>query len=94
MNARVVKLRVTGRVQGVGYRWWTVNEAQQLGLQGWVRNRHDGTVEILASGDAALVEALIAAARKGPTTAEVEAVTVEDAPGDPVPPVFEQRPSV
>ena len=67
-------LRIEGRVQGVGYRWWTVGEAQRLGLDGWVRNLTDGTVEILAIGAPAAVDALAAACRTGPTGARVEAV--------------------
>ncbi len=67
-------LLVIGRVQGVGYRWWCVGEAQRLGLDGWVRNLTDGTVEILAIGEPRAIDALAAACRRGPTGARVEDV--------------------
>lgn len=59
---------VHGRVQGVGFRYFVVREAQQLGLTGWVRNRPDGTVETEAVGDEATLERFVAAVRKGPGT--------------------------
>ena len=68
------RLRIEGRVQGVGYRWWVVQTAAGLGLEGWVRNRRDGSVEVLAIGDPAVVDALAEACRKGPTAAVVLAV--------------------
>jgi len=67
-------LLVVGRVQGVGFRWWTVGTAQRLGLAGWVRNLTDGTVEILAIGEEAAVDRLAEACRTGPAGARVEAV--------------------
>jgi len=67
-------LLVLGRVQGVGYRWWTVGTAQRLGLDGWVRNLTDGTVEILAIGRPEAVDALAQACRTGPAGAQVEEV--------------------
>lgn len=67
-------LRIEGRVQGVGYRWWAVGEAERLGLSGWARNRADGTVEILAIGDPAAIEALELACAEGPPAARVTAV--------------------
>jgi acylphosphatase len=75
---RTVRLRVSGRVQGVGYRAFVIETAARLGLAGWVRNRRDGTVEALASGDAAAIAELIAACRRGPLTAHVGAVTIDD----------------
>lgn len=74
MAREAVKLRIEGRVQGVGYRWWAVGEARRLGLDGWVRNRADGSVEILAIGEAALIEALAAVCATGPAAARVSAV--------------------
>jgi acylphosphatase len=67
-------LTVRGRVQGVGYRWWTVGQAQALGLAGWVRNRRDGSVEILAIGTDAAIEQLVEACRRGPLAAAVTGV--------------------
>lgn len=77
---RSVRLGISGRVQGVWYRGWTVREADRLGLDGWVRNRADGTVEALFCGPAEAVERMIEACRRGPPSAQVTAVTVEEAP--------------
>jgi acylphosphatase len=86
----VRRLVVTGRVQGVWYRGWTVEQALALGLDGWVRNRRDGSVEILASGpDAALAE-LVRRCHLGPAAARVDRVDVEESEEAP-PPGFEQR---
>lgn len=71
------RLRIHGRVQGVFYRQWTVNTATDLGLQGWVRNRSDGTVEAQVQGDEAAVASLIEAARHGPPMAEVSSLEME-----------------
>lgn len=69
-----LRLVVRGRVQGVGYRAWAVGTARALGLSGWVRNRRDGTVEILAAGPAEALERLAAACRRGPPSCEVTSV--------------------
>ncbi|HVL35773.1 MAG TPA: acylphosphatase [Burkholderiales bacterium] len=74
------KLRITGRVQGVGYRDALRGEAKRHGVGGWVRNRRDGSVEALLQGEPARVEALIAWARRGPRAARVDAVNVEQVP--------------
>ncbi len=76
---RVVRMIVKGRVQGVGFRAFVEDEANLLALDGWVRNRRDGTVEALVAGPVSEVEALIAAARRGPPASRVEAVNVENA---------------
>ena len=70
---------VTGRVQGVAFRAWTREQAQALGVSGWVRNRTDGAVEAVLAGTDAAVEALIAALHDGPPAARVEAVRVAKA---------------
>lgn len=84
MTAVVCKrVRVQGRVQGVGYRFWVAREATKLALVGWVRNRYDGTVELVVQGAPGAVEALIWAARQGPAAAEVQGLRTEALdPGD------------
>jgi acylphosphatase len=82
MTRSAVRLLVEGRVQGVGYRWWTVEMARRLGLDGWVRNRADGSVEILAMGEAEAIEQLSKACREGPPGASVRAVRSEPAEDD------------
>jgi acylphosphatase len=66
-----VRFIVTGRVQGVGYRWFAVKAARALGLGGYVRNLEDGSVEVVANGDASAIEKLAAALARGPAAAEV-----------------------
>jgi acylphosphatase len=66
-----VRIVVSGRVQGVGYRSWALAQAWRRGVRGWVRNRCDGTVEALLIGRVAEVEALIDACRIGPRAAHV-----------------------
>ncbi len=65
---------IRGRVQRVGYRAWTEYEALTRGLEGWVRNRRDGSVEAVFSGPAEAVAAMIEACRRGPPGARVEAI--------------------
>lgn len=69
-----VLLRISGRVQGVGFRDALARQAEQLGITGWVRNRTDGCVEALAQGSPAAIERLEAWARRGPPAARVERV--------------------
>jgi len=87
-------LRITGRVQGVGYRWNMAQEAQRLGLAGWVRNRLDGSVEALATGLAPAVQALIEWAQRGPVEARVDGVEVTEVESGEVLGGFEQRETV
>ncbi|MBO6783818.1 MAG: acylphosphatase [Alphaproteobacteria bacterium] len=86
-----VRVRIRGRVQGVYFRAWTVQRARDLCLDGWVRNRTDGSVEALFSGPGDQVERMIAECHDGPPHAAVEAVEREAA--DPVEPGagFRQR---
>jgi acylphosphatase len=86
------QIRVSGRVQGVGYRAGLLAQARALGLQGWVRNRNDGSVEALVHGEAGAVDALIAWARRGPPAARVSEVRVSAA-AEEAPPGFEVRPT-
>ena len=93
MSERVVRhVRIEGRVQGVWYRGWTVDEAKRLGLDGWVRNRRDGSVEAVFAGPAEAVDAMIAACHRGPPSARVDLVRAEPS-SESVPAGFEQRPT-
>jgi acylphosphatase len=95
------RLRAFGRVQGVGYRVDCADEARRLGLAGWVRNRRDGSVEVLAQGDAAGLERLRAWMQRGPSAARVERVDATpvgapqppEPPDPPLGPGFELRPT-
>ncbi len=69
---------VSGRVQGVAFRWTTQDEAQRLGVSGWVRNLVDGRVEIWAEGDAPAVDALLRWLERGPPAARVDALDVRE----------------
>jgi acylphosphatase len=86
------RLIVHGRVQGVWYRGWTVDTARALGLDGWVRNRRDGSVEILASGAEEDVSLFIERCRAGPPAARVDRVEIQET-GETVSPGFAQRPT-
>jgi acylphosphatase len=74
-------LIISGRVQGVGYRASMIDEARRRGVSGWVRNRHDGTVEAVVDGDPAAVAAIVAWARGGPPGARVFNVEIQETTG-------------
>jgi acylphosphatase len=74
MDRARLDMKVYGRVQGVAFRWHTRARARELGLTGWVRNRPDGSVRIVAEGDRAPLEALLAWAGRGPDRARVDRV--------------------
>lgn len=74
---QTVHVRIEGRVQGVGYRGWMIAAAEELGLDGWVRNRRDGTVEACVHGDTEAVAQILALCHEGPAMARVERVTHE-----------------
>lgn len=76
-----VRFRVHGRVQGVGFRWHTAEEAQALGLAGWVGNAWDGTVEGEAEGDPALMERFRKALQEGTSMASVSGLDWDAANG-------------
>jgi acylphosphatase len=82
MSDTIRHVMVRGRVQGVGYRYFVEREAQLRDLEGWVRNRRDGSVEAVFSGSADAVTAMIAACRRGPSSARVDAVQDEAANPD------------
>lgn len=86
-----LELRITGRVQGVGFRDALRHEAGKLGVTGWVRNRRDGSVEALVQGAPAALEALVAWARRGPPGSRVDEIGTENLPDEPVHASFEQR---
>jgi acylphosphatase len=77
-----VRLIISGQVQGVGFRWWTVGMAKSLHLRGWVRNLIDGRVEILAIGPEPEIETLAAACRYGPSAARVTGIERQTAEDD------------
>ncbi|WP_298093317.1 acylphosphatase [uncultured Sphingomonas sp.] len=87
-------LRITGRVQNVFYRNWFVEQAQALGLDGWVRNRADGSVEAVVRGSPEMIDAIVAKAREGSPASRVEHVHVSDAAPDEVPNGFAKRPTL
>ena len=80
---KAISARVTGQVQGVGFRYATARRAGELGLTGWVRNTHDRAVEVWAQGSAEDVEAMVAFLRVGPPAARVDALVA--VPGTPNP---------
>lgn len=88
MSGRLVRIR--GKVQGVWYRAWMVQEATRRGLRGWVRNRRDGSVEAFFAGDAVAIEEMIAACRIGPPLAKVASIASEATAEEP-PEGFESR---
>ncbi|KAL6336469.1 hypothetical protein AAG906_018424 [Vitis piasezkii] len=90
---KTVRVVVKGRVQGVFYRNWTIENATQLGLKGWVRNRRDGSVEALFSGTPDSVQEMEQRCRRGPPDAMVtgfEVVPCSDDPGTG----FQRKPTV
>jgi acylphosphatase len=92
-EGKTVRVVVTGHVQGVWYRGWAVATATALGLDGWVRNCSDRSVEAVFSGPEALVDTMVEDCRRGPNAARVTGLRVEpwgDIPGAG----FHQRPSV
>ncbi len=94
MTLGPLRLRITGRVQGVGYRASLAQVAHASRLRGWVRNRRDGSVEAVLCGPADACDAVILWARRGPPLARVDDVVVtSDADDEDVPPGFELRPT-
>jgi acylphosphatase len=77
-NHKSIRVAIEGRVQGVGFRYWTQLTAQGLALDGWVRNRRDASVEAVFQGDAALVDWMVAACRSGPSGARVDRIVTSE----------------
>ena len=88
---RAVRFRVSGRVQGVGFRYFTQQEARRLGVSGWVRNRADGTVDGEAQGSLAAMGTFEQALRRGPSHGRVERLDVEPVDSMPESDEFEIR---
>ncbi len=92
-NIVTLRLLISGRVQGVGYRYWTVTEARKRGIAGWVRNLRDSRVEAVLHGAQEAVDDLCAACYKGPVFSEV--TTIETMRGEyDGADIFEERPTV
>lgn len=88
------QIRVSGRVQGVGYRAGLLAQARALGLKGWVRNRTDGSVEAFVQGQPEAVDAIVAWAQHGPPMARVSEVRISPATEEGLAPRFEVRPTL
>ena len=88
-----VRLRISGRVQGVAYRAWTVRQASLLCLSGWIRNRRDGSVEAVLCGTEDAVRDMVERCRRGPPLAQVAAISQEVEPSAPEP-GFHQLPTL
>jgi acylphosphatase len=89
---------VSGRVQGVGFRWFVRDAARARGLSGWARNRRDGTVEVEVAGPRTQVEEFARALRQGPPASSVKDVSIQWLPmavdaGDDGSPLFDIRPT-
>ena len=94
----IIHIRIFGRVQGVGFRAWAVRQADELSLSGWVRNRIDGSVEIMADGPVSKTDEFLIRCQKGPLLARVDRVMPVGRPDAPIPviqaEVFRQQPTV
>lgn len=86
-------LRIHGRVQGVSYRYWTIQTATSLELTGWVRNRNNGTVEALVMGEESKLQKLIQACHDGPPMARVDKIDITDAAPEDLS-IFEARATI
>jgi acylphosphatase len=82
MSGAICQVTIRGRVQGVGYRAWVEHQARVHHLEGWVRNRRDGSVEALFAGPADVVSNMVALCRRGPASARVETVQQQPANSD------------
>jgi acylphosphatase len=87
-------LRITGKVQGVWYRAWFADQAKGLGIDGWVRNRADGSVEAVVQGPPEMIDTIIARAHQGSPASRVADVIVTDDVGAETLQGFEKRSTV
>ena len=87
-----VRIVISGRVQGVWFRGWTEDQARRRHLDGWVRNRRDGTVEALFQGEDAVVDEMVELCRRGPPYAQVHEVEIHQE-DEPVPRGFKVVPN-
>lgn len=92
-NSKAIKVRISGQVQGVFFRVWAKEKADQLGVMGWIRNRLGGEVEGLFVGPEEAVDALVAVCREGPKGALIDDIKTEPAPGL-TPANFQIKPTV
>lgn len=76
---RIVRLMIHGRVHGVGFRAFVEREARERGIEGWVRNRRDGSVETLVAGDELTLDEMIEVCARGPAVARVDWLDIEEA---------------
>ena len=79
MPRKILRLRLTGRVQGVGFRAFVADEAERRGLTGWVRNRADHSVEAVIAGEDKIVDEMVETCRRGPYGSRVENLAIEAA---------------
>lgn len=84
----VKKVKIFGRVQGVGFRYFTVQNANRLNLHGWVQNMADGTVEALIAGEPGSVAEMLEKLKTGPVSARVDRVEYLNSDQEPVPDTF------
>ena len=75
-NTLTLNMKITGKVQGVGFRYFVLQQAQELGIKGWVSNKPNGDVEALAQGEKADLEQFIAKVKEGPSFSRVDDVNL------------------
>ena len=83
----IIHIQVFGRVQGVGFRAWAVRQGEDLNLSGWVRNRINGSVEILAEGDPMATDSFLQKCRRGAFFSRVDRIVAINQPDAPIPPI-------
>jgi acylphosphatase len=89
----IFRLRIKGRVQGVGFREWAIEEATSRGLSGWIRNRSDGSVEVLIAGPDATIKEMLGACTQGPPMAQVANIDIHNEK-EPPPAGFSRKPTL